>query len=87
MTPQQLAIAPGNLAEIYAQGRQQQQAVNLTQQALYQAQAVNAREIAYLWQWQLGRLFKNQGDIDRAIAAYTEAVQNFFTEFANGSPS
>ena len=66
----------GNLAEVYAQRGQQQQAIDLTQQALYLAQAINAPDIAYRWQWQLGRLLKSQGDTQGAIAAYTEAVQN-----------
>ena len=70
-----ISYALGNLAEVYAQN-EQQQAIELTQQALYLAQAINAPEIAYRWQWQLGKLLKNQGDTKGAIAAYTEAVQN-----------
>ena len=69
-----ISYALGNLAEVYAQ--REQQAIDLTQQALYLAQAVNAPEIAYRWQWQLGKLLKSQGDTKGAIAAYTEAVQN-----------
>ena len=71
-----ISYALGNLGEVYAQRGQQQQAIDLTQQALYQAQIINAPDIAYRWQWQLGRLLKSQGDTPRAIAAYTEAVQN-----------
>ena len=76
-----ISYASGNLAEVYAQS-EPQQAIALTQQALYLAQAVNAPEIAYRWQWQLGRLLKSQGNIQEAIAAYTEAVQNL--EFLSG---
>ena len=70
-----IGYALGNLAEVYVQSKPQQ-AIDLTQQALYFAQAANAPEIAYRWQWQLGRLLKSQGDTKGAIAAYTEAVQN-----------
>lgn len=39
------------------------------------AQSANAPDIAYRWQWQLGRLLKVQGDTKGAIAIYTEAVK------------
>jgi len=50
-------------------------AQDLTQQALILAQAINASDIGYRWQWQLGRLLKAQGDVKGAIAAYTESVK------------
>jgi CHAT domain-containing protein len=54
------------------------QASKFTQQALMLAQEQNvngdAREIIYLWQAQLGRLLRKQGDTKGAIAAYTAAV-------------
>lgn len=46
----------------------------LTQQALLLTQAINALDIAYCWQWQLGRLLKEQGDIPGVIAAYTKQL-------------
>jgi CHAT domain-containing protein len=71
-----ISYALGNLAEVYARSGQQQQALDLTQQALYLAQTINAPDIAYRWQWQLGRLQREQGKMTEAIAAYDEAVNN-----------
>jgi CHAT domain-containing protein len=50
-----------------------QQAIRLTQQALMLAQSIQASDIAYLWQWQLGHLLKTQGDLKGAVTAYAEA--------------
>jgi CHAT domain-containing protein len=47
----------------------------LTEQALYRAQPQEAPDIAYQWQWQLGRLFAEQGKREDAIAAYKSAVE------------
>ncbi|MDM9385502.1 CHAT domain-containing protein [Chlorogloeopsis sp. ULAP01] len=69
------AYALGSLGSLYEQTGQWQAAQNLTQQALLLAQASNASEIAYRWQWQLGRLLKAQGDLQGAIAAYDVAVE------------
>ena len=68
--------AMGNLGKLYEQTEQWQYAVNLTQQALFLAQTIEAPELTYLWQWQLGRLQKQQSNITESIAAYDEAVKN-----------
>ncbi|MBV9388921.1 MAG: CHAT domain-containing protein [Chroococcidiopsidaceae cyanobacterium CP_BM_ER_R8_30] len=69
------AYALGNLGGVYEQTHQWSIAQNLTQQALLIAQSLNASDIAYRWQWQLGRLLKAQRNTQAAIAAYDEAVQ------------
>ncbi len=68
------AYALGNLGGLYEQTQQWLSAQDLTEQALLLAQSINAPDIAYRWQWQLGRLLKAQGDTQGAIATYTEAV-------------
>lgn len=68
------SFALGRLGELYEQTQQWTEARSLTQQALMLAQSQNAADIAYRWQWQIGRLLKVQGDRSGAIAAYTEAV-------------
>ena len=68
------AYALGVLGGLYEQTEQLSSAQELTQQALLKAQAINAKDIAYRWQWQLGRLLRDRGNIQEAIAAYTEAV-------------
>lgn len=70
------SYALGNLGELYEQTQQLSDAQNLTEQALFIAQSINASEIAYRWQWQLGRLLKAQGNVKGAIAAYTESVNS-----------
>ncbi len=70
------AYALGTLGRLYELDGQWQSAADLTRQALLQAQALNAPDIAYRWQWQLGRMLKAQGDRQGAIATYTEAVNS-----------
>lgn len=72
--PRTLAYAQGSLGSVYEQTKQWKEAEKLTSQALQLAQQVNAGDIAYLWQWQLGRVTKAQNKNDTAIAAYKEAV-------------
>lgn len=49
-------------------------ALDLTRRAIFEAQQVNAPEVLYLWQWQSGRLFRAEGRLDEALAAYRNAV-------------
>lgn len=69
------AYALGNLGSLYEKTQQIPEAINLTQQALILAQTSNAPEISYLWQWQLGRLLKAQGNFTGAIAAYDATIE------------
>lgn len=62
-------------SQISAQSHQcYEKARQLTEQALYVAQPQDKPDIAYQWQWQLGRLFAEQGKREDAIAAYKSAV-------------
>ena len=70
------AYALGHLGGLYEQTHQWSDAKSLTQQALVLAQSINAPDIGYRWQWQMGRLLKAQGDTKGAIAAYSESVEN-----------
>ncbi|WP_375477666.1 CHAT domain-containing protein [uncultured Nostoc sp.] len=69
-----LAYALGYLGGLYEQTQQYSEAQDLTQQALNLAETIEASDIAYRWQWQLGRLYKAQGNITKAIANYSQAV-------------
>jgi len=71
-----LAYSLGGLASVYEQAQQVNEAIELTEQAIAISQSINAPDIAYRWQWQLGRLLKAKGDRKSAIASYTEAIQN-----------
>ncbi|HAZ47846.1 MAG TPA: hypothetical protein DDW76_32645 [Cyanobacteria bacterium UBA11369] len=64
----------GILGELYEAHQQLSDALITTEQALFLAGEIEAQDIAYRWQWQLGRLLKKQGNITGAIASYTSAV-------------
>ncbi|EGJ29696.1 hypothetical protein LYNGBM3L_60560 [Moorena producens 3L] len=68
------AYAIGTLGQLYEQNQQLPESQDLTQQALKLAQEINAPDISYRWQWQLGRISTGLGEEENAIAAYTEAV-------------
>jgi filamentous hemagglutinin family protein len=70
------SYALGVLGSLYEQTQQWQYAQNITQQALLIAQAIDAPDIAYQWEWQLGRLLKERGDIVGATAAYELALKS-----------
>lgn len=53
----------------------QQAAEQLTEQALFLVQPIEAPDLAYRWQWQLGRLAQAQGQRQSAIAAYRQATE------------
>lgn len=46
----------------------------LTRQALLLAQPIDAPDLAYQWQWQLGRIYANKGQINLAIESYNQAL-------------
>ncbi|MEO1431369.1 MAG: CHAT domain-containing protein [Cyanobacteria bacterium J06633_8] len=64
----------GYLGHLYEQTQQLKSAKTLTEKALILAQTSNAPDIAYRWQWQLGRLLKKQNNFVEAISAYDGAV-------------
>jgi CHAT domain-containing protein/uncharacterized protein HemY len=66
--------ALGTLGRLYEQTQQWSEATRLTQRALQIAQTLNAADITYQWQWQLGRLLRQQKDIKGAIDAYDQAI-------------
>ncbi|NJP09547.1 MAG: CHAT domain-containing protein [Leptolyngbyaceae cyanobacterium RU_5_1] len=72
--PRAQSYALGSLGRLYEHAGQWQDAQTVTQRALWLAQSVQAADIAYLWQWQLGRLLQVQVQPQAAIAAYQEAV-------------
>jgi CHAT domain-containing protein len=69
------ANALGYLAAVSQQMGKWEEAQQLTEQALQRLSAFATPELAYLWQWQLGRLYQLQEKSQSAIAAYTLAFQ------------
>lgn len=70
------SYALGNLGRLYETLGETSIAQNYTQQALQISQQIQAAELDYQWFWQTGRLFKQQGDIEKATAAYLNAVDS-----------
>ena len=65
----------GLQGQVYEHQANWSKAQEFTEKALLLAQSINAPEISYLWQWQLGRIFQAQENRQKAIAPYTEAVK------------
>jgi CHAT domain-containing protein len=85
-----LSYALGHLGGLYEEEERYHEALQLTRQALFAAQQVQAPESLYRWQWQTGRLLKALGDLDAAITSYRHAVdtlQSFRQEMVAGSGS
>ncbi|MGG6264528.1 CHAT domain-containing protein [Leptolyngbya sp. AN03gr2] len=72
--PRAEAYALGQLGHLYETLRQWSDSRKVTEEALKIAQTIQANDIAVSWQWQLGRVLKQQGQIPDAIAAYNQAV-------------
>jgi CHAT domain-containing protein len=69
------SYALGQLGGLYELTKQLSAAQDLTQQALLLAQEIQAPDVRYEWESQLGRLLEKQGNRKKAIAAYEEAVK------------
>ena len=69
----------GNLGKLYEYNQQWNEAKELTEKALNLAQAINAADIVYQWNWQLGRILKAQKNKEEAILAYSQAVDTIST--------
>ncbi|MBW4599074.1 MAG: CHAT domain-containing protein [Calothrix sp. FI2-JRJ7] len=69
-----LSFALGNLGQMYELQKEYNLAKQYTESALTLAQSINAPDITYQWQWQLGRLNYLQNNISAATAAYQNAV-------------
>ena len=66
----------GVLGSVYLQTQNLTDAQRLTKKAADLAVKIEAKDIAYLWQWQLGCIYKLQKNITQAIDSYSQAVNN-----------
>jgi len=69
------SYALGYLGQLYEQAQRYDDALQLTQRAIFAAQQADAPEALYRWYWQSGRVLKTQGETEQAILAYQHAVQ------------
>ena len=65
----------GVMGTVYEQQQRWALAQDYTQQALVLGQSRKADDLAYQWQWQLGRIARAQGHQDAAIEHYTRAFE------------
>ena len=83
-----IAYASGYLGAVYQQTGKLTQARQLTQQALLNidSDAIDntaSPEVAYLWQWQLARIYRLQNDSETALQAYNSAFNTLQSLNAN----
>lgn len=74
--PRSESFAVGTLGQFYEQTGKLQPAQKQTRSALAIAQGINAPDLSYKWEWQLGRLLADEQQNQQAISAYTQAVNN-----------
>jgi CHAT domain-containing protein len=70
------SYATGILGSVYLQTQNLDDAQKLTKKSVDLALRIEAKDIAYLWQWQLGYIFKLEDNISQAIEYYSQAVDN-----------
>lgn len=68
------SYARGYLGQLYESEHRYEEATRLTRRAIFSAQAANAPESLYRWQWQLGRILASLNQLDEALASYRAAV-------------
>lgn len=73
--PRITSYAYGYLGQMYEDQGTYEAAMTLTRSAVFFARQGNYPQIAYLWHWQLARLFKARGDVENAIAAYQQSIE------------
>ena len=84
-----LSYATGYLGRLYEDERKYTDALRLTREAAFHANSIDAFESAYLWQWQIARIYWAQGNEVQAIANYEHAIdllENVRQELIDGSP-
>lgn len=85
-----LAYALGTQGRLYLEAQQLDRAQAPTEQALLVAQSINAPEVSYLWQWQLGQILRRQNRPAAALAAYSsayESLQSLRQDLVSVTPS
>lgn len=68
------SYALGQLGHLYEQNKQWTEAQTLTEEALLKMESIQAPEIRYRWEWQLGRLAQHQHQSEQGIAFYKAAI-------------
>jgi len=70
------SYALGYLGAFYEQEKRYDDALLLTNRAIFAARQANATESLYRWYWQKGRVSRKQGKIDDAISIYLQFLKS-----------
>lgn len=69
-----ISYAKGYMGKLYMDSDRYDEALQLTHQAIFALENINADKILFRWQWQTGRILKEKGDNPAAISAYQQAI-------------
>ena len=70
------------MGKLYEKTEDWSNSKNVTEKALLVAQQINASDIAYQWQWQLGRLLQSQAEtISQNTEANSDAIAYYTAAF------
>jgi len=69
------SLALGQLGHLYEQTQQWDNSKIITNQAIILSEEIQAPDIRYRWEWQLGRILKEQDKETDAIRTYDQAVK------------
>jgi CHAT domain-containing protein len=81
------SLAYGTLAQLDLQQERTANAIENFEQARALALSLRASDLAYQWEWQLGRLYRDALQPQAAIARYADALQHQETVRANLFPA
>ena len=84
-----VSYAKGHLDRLYGDDGALETALGLSRQAAFHASAAGSYESAYLWEWQIGRVLRKQGQTAESIAAYHQAIETLERvrqDLIDGSP-
>ncbi len=68
------SFALGYQGELYERAGRYDEALGLTQRAIFAAQRANLDDPLYRWQWQSGRILKASGQQDLAVLSFEQSV-------------
>ncbi|MDM8517083.1 CHAT domain-containing protein [Desulfobacterales bacterium HSG16] len=68
------SIALGYMGALYEREKRFEDAKTLTRRAMFHAHQGNYSDILYLWQWQMARLLRADGDTESAIKSCRQAI-------------
>lgn len=70
------SYAWGQLGNLYEEQGRFEEALDQTGKAVFAAQLIDVPESLYRWEWQLGRVYRDLGQVQQAEAAYKRAIQS-----------